>query len=220
MKLDFINVSKIFNSKQQTYNIRDASISINEQHSVAVLSTKERSATMLLHLIAGIELPTKGKIQREGIFTGPIGDPSYFHRELSGEENIRFICKVYGQNSNQIIKDVSEFAGLGKELKQKAKTYSPPLRRKIAISTSLLMKSDIYQLKGPLNHPQPSFNINIQTKLGELAEKATLVVTGGDHNFLCKYASHSVVIDAQGYLKYFSDVQSGIEAHKALNKGI
>lgn len=220
MRLDFINVSKIHNSKKQTYNIRDVSISIEEQHSVAVLSTNERSANTLLHLISGIELPTKGTIQRDGVFTGLIGEPSYFHRELSGEENIRFICKIYGQDSNQVIKDVNEFASLGKELKQKAKTYSPPLRRKIAISTSLLMKSDVYQLKGALNHPQPNFNDNIQAKLAELAKKATFIVAGGDHNFLSKYASSSVVIDAQGYLKYFSDVQSGIEAHKALNKGV
>lgn len=220
MRLELINVSKIHNSKQQTYNIRDASMSIREHHGIAILSAKERCANTLLHLIAGIELPTKGKIQREGVFTGPIGEPSYFHRELSGEENIRFICKIYGQNSNQLIKDVNEFASLGKELKQKTKNYSPPLRRKIAISISLLMRSDIYQLKGVLNHPQPNFNASIQNKLAELAKKATFIVTAGDHNFLRKYASSSVVIDAQGYLKNFSDVQSGIEAHKALKKGV
>lgn len=220
MKFELINVSKIHNRKQQTYNLRDASMRIEEQSGVAILTTQERSATTLMHLISGIDFPTRGTVQRSGVFTGLIGDPSYFHRDLSGEENIRFICKIYGQNSNQVIKEVNEFASLGKELKKKSKSYSPPLKRKIAIATSLSMKSDIYQLKGALNHPQPNFNAKIQAKLAELAKQAKFIVTAGDHNFLCKYANSSVFIDAQGYLTYFSDVQSGIDAQKALNKGI
>lgn len=220
MRFELINVSKIHNRKQQTYNLRDANIRIEEQNGVAILPAHERSANALLHLISGIELPTKGKILRSGVFTGPIGDPSYFHRDLSGEENIRFICKIYGQNANDIIKEVNEFASLGKDLKKKAKSYAPPLRRKIAIATSLLMKSDIYLLKGPLNHPQPNFNAKIQARLAELAKQATFIVTAGDHNFLSKYANSSVFIDAQGYLTYFSDVQSGIDAQKAPTKDI
>lgn len=220
MRLELLNTSMINNSKQQTYDLLNASLNIVEGKNIALLSAYGRSSTCLLNLISGIEHPTKGKVLRKGIFSGPIGDPSYFHRELSGEENIRFICKIYGHKSNQVIKEINEFAGLGRELKQKAKAYNPDLRRKIAISASLLMKSDIYQLKGALNHPQQEFNMKIQKKLEDISKHSTLIVVAADPNLLQKYADCSVLIDSHGYLKYFDDVQSGIEAHKALKKAI
>lgn len=220
MKLELINVSKIHNSKQQTYDIRNANLTLAEGKNIALLSAYGRSSISLLNLISGIEHPTKGKVLRKGIFSAPIGDPSYFHRELSGEENIRFICKIYGQKSNQVLKEINEFASLSIELKQKAKAYNPDLRRKIAISASLIMKSDIYQLRGALNHPQQDFNMKIQKKLEDISKHSTLIVVAADQNLLQKYAERSILIDSQGCLKYFDDVQSGIEAHKALSKGV
>jgi capsular polysaccharide transport system ATP-binding protein len=214
MKLEFVNVSKISNRKQQVYDLHEANFSFTERQSIALLSTYGRSATAFLNLISGIDQPTKGIIQRDGTFTGPIGEPSYFHRELSGEENIRFICKIYGQNSNQVLKKVCEFSGLRKELKQKTKNYSPVLKRKISISASLMMKSDIYQLSGALNHPEPEFNTKIQMKLGEIAKNTTFIISAGDTSLLTKYAETAIVIDGSGQLKTFSNVQEGIEALK------
>jgi len=219
MKLEFINVSKVNNRKKQTYHLLEANIDFAEQEGVAVLSSHERSTTSLLKLISGVEAPTRGLIKREGIFTVPIGDAAYFHRELSCEESIRFICKVYGQDSNRIIKDIKEFASIGKELKQKFKGQPATLKRKIAISTSLLMNSDVYQLTGVLNHPQPKFNKNIQNRLDEIAKKATLILATTSTELLTKYAQRVIVIDGQGYLQQFSDLQSGIEAHKAQKTG-
>lgn len=218
MKLEFLNVSKIHNRKRQTYDIHEVSTSFTEKRSVAILSVHERSSNSLLKLISGIEQPTRGSIKREGTYTNPIGEASYFHREMSGEENIRFICKLYGQNTNQVINEIKDFAEITKELKQKTKSYTPVLRRKIAISASLLMKSDIYQLTGGLHHPQPAFNEKIQSKLMELATQSTMIVTAGNIDILQKYASYSMVIDHNGRLQSFNDVQSGIEAHKALKK--
>jgi capsular polysaccharide transport system ATP-binding protein len=216
MKLEFLNVSKIHNRKRQTYDLNEVCTSFAEQKSVAILSVHERSSKSLLKLISGIEQPTRGSIIREGIFTSPIGDSSYFHREMSGEENIRFICKLYGQETNRVIHEIKEFAEIKKELKHKTKSYTPGLRRKIAISTSLLMKSNVYQLTDGLHHPQPKFNKKIQSKLMELATQSIIVVTAGNTDILQKYASYSMVIDHDGHLQSYNDVQSGIEAHKAL----
>lgn len=219
MKLEFINVSKINNRKKQTYHLLEAEANFAERECVAVLATHEKSTTTLLNLISGIEQPTRGKIKREGIFTGPIGDATYYHRDLSCEESIRFICKIYGQDSSRVIKDIKEFASVGKELKQKFKDHSPAVKRKIAISTSLLINSDVYQIKGPLNHPQPGFNTYIHNRLDELAKKATLILATTDKAFLNKYAHRAIVINTQGRLQEFSDLQSGIDAHAALKKG-
>jgi capsular polysaccharide transport system ATP-binding protein len=218
MKLEFLNVSKIHNRKRQTYDLHEVSVSFAEQKSVAILSVHERSTNSLLKLVSGIEQPTKGSIKRDGTFTSPIGEASYFNREMSGEENIRFICKLYGQDTNQVLNEIKELAEIKKELKQKVKNYTPTLRRKIAISTSLSIKSDIYQLNGELHHPQPKFNNKIQSKLMELTTQSTIVVTAGNPDILKKYASCSVVIDHNGHLQTFNNVQSGIEALKALKK--
>jgi capsular polysaccharide transport system ATP-binding protein len=216
MKLDFLNVSKVHDRKKQVYDVLEGNVSFPQNKNTAILSKHGRSSVALLNLISGIDQPTRGLIKREGLFTGVIGDPGYFHRDLSGEQNIRFICKIYGQDPNKVIEDVKKITGLGKELKQKTKSYPLPLKRKIALSTSLMMKSDVYQLKGVLNHPQAKFNNDIQTRLQEIAEEATLILATEDTKTLNKYADAAVVIDTEGRLETFSDLASGIEAHKAL----
>lgn len=215
MKLVFNNISKIHKRKQQTYNLRDVSYSFTESRNVAVLSTHERSAVAFINLISGIEQPTRGSITRQGLFTGSIGNATFFHRELTGEENIRFICKLYGQDANKTITEVRAFAGLNNDLKQKTKTYNPLTKRKIAISTSLFIKSDVYQITTPLNHPHKSFSENVDRKLVELSSQATLVLSTTDKNILEKHAQCSIVLDSQGKLSQFDDLTSGINAQTA-----
>lgn len=218
MKIEFVDVSHIYDRKRQVYNLNEVNFSIPEGKNIAVLSAHVRSSTSLLNLISGIQHPTRGIVKREGIFTGVVDEATYFHRELSGEENIRFISKLYGQNSNQVINDVKEFASLGKELRQKTKNYAPPVRRKITIATALMMKADSYQLKSILNHPNQGFNKRIQNRLNDLAKSAKLIVASEKTNLITKYADTAIVINKQGHLQLFHDLQSGIEAHQALKK--
>jgi len=197
--------------------LQDANLVITKHQHLAVFSSNENSKSALLKLIAGIEQPTRGKIIRSGVFTSVMGNAEYFHRELSGEENIHFISKIYGQNGKKIIKEVKDFAELGKELKTKTKDYPPSIKRKIGISVSLLMHSDLYQLKGKLVHPDKSFNSKIQNKIKDLTKHATIIVID-NMEFARKYAEGSVVIDPQGFFKFFDDFKTGLEEHNKLKR--
>lgn len=214
MKLELINVSKISNRKRREYSLQDVNLSLIDHKNTVILSAHEHSSNALLNLIAGVEKATRGKIIRDGIFTGPTGDPAYFHRELSGEENVRFICKLYGQNSNIVLREIREHTKLAKELKQKTKNYTPLIRRKIAISTSLLMESDIYQLKGKLVHPDTDFNSWIQNRILKLSRNSMLLSTN-DPDFIQDHAQQALTINPQGYLQSFSNVQSGIDTYNS-----
>lgn len=218
MRLEFIDVSTIFNRQKQTYKLDKVCHSFTEMQNISVMSVHERSTDSLLSLISGIEQPTHGKIQRKGVFTNLIGDASYFHRDLSGEENIRFICKLYGQNSSQVIKNIKEFTEISRELKQKTKNYSPLLRRKIAISTSLFMKSDIYQLKGMISHPHSEFNERLQAKIIEISKESTLILASTAPVHVKKHTDCSIVINSIGHFQYFKNVQLGIDTYHALKK--
>ncbi|RVU83397.1 hypothetical protein EOL70_16865 [Leucothrix sargassi] len=218
MKLDFQKVFKIHDRKKQQYSLREVTTSFKEQENVAIMAVNDRSSNAMLRLIAGIEAPTRGVIKRDGVFTGVVGESNYFHAELTGEANIRFICKIYGQDANQVIDEVIKFAGLKNELKQKTKSYNTHLRRKIAISISLLIESDTYLLSGALHYPQKPFHNKVQEKLAELSEQAAIIISTNDQNLMKQYATTSIVIDNNGYLQCFDDIQSGIDAHTALKE--
>jgi capsular polysaccharide transport system ATP-binding protein len=216
--LIFKDVSKLHNRKKQHYNLLDINCSFDDQKNVGILAAHERCSTSLLKLISGVEQPTRGSILRDGLFLGPIGDATLLNRDLSAEENIRFICKIYGQNTKNVIHVIKEMSGLNKELRQKVKTYSPSIKRKLAISLTLSMKSDAYQITGPIQHPDTLFNENIEHRLAEIANTSTLFIASENRSILSKFAECSVVIDNLGRLRKFDTLAAGIDAQTALKQ--
>jgi capsular polysaccharide transport system ATP-binding protein len=217
MKLEFQKVCHIHDRKKQIYNLLDVDITIQET-STAILSTQSRSAKALLKLISGIEVPTRGRVIRSGGFSPPINEISYFHKALSGEQNINFIARIYGQNPAQLIEKVKKFARLNNELKQKTETYSLLLKRKIILSTNILMQFDVYQLSGPITHPQNQFNNKLQKKLTEISENSYLIIASNNKDFLNKYAKSALIIDKTGRAELSNSLNDGLKKLEQLNK--
>lgn len=219
MRLELQHTYKIYHRKKQVYDLFDANITFSGNDSIAVLAQEERSSTSFLRLIAGIDAPTRGKIIRDGAFSIPIGEDSYFHRELSAEENIRFIAKIYGQNQQTLLEKVKNFTNLSKELKEKTKKCPSTLKRKIALATSLLIEADYYQLYSPIKEqPQPKFQKKVQNRLKRIAKQACLFAVSENQQFLKQHTQSAVVIDSQGRITFYEDLDEGIAKHKQLKQ--
>ena len=62
---------------------------------------------------------------------------------------MKFVARIYGQNSQSIIKYVNEFSELGKSMKLFIKTYSSGMRARLSFGLSLAIveyRDSIYKL--------------------------------------------------------------------------
>ena len=77
-------------------------------------------------------------------FLWPLGFAGGFNGNMTGIENIRFVSRIYGQDSRKVIKYVSEFSELGDSMTLPIKTYSSGMRARLAFGLSLAIDFDCY----------------------------------------------------------------------------
>src|SRR5580658_2693201 len=79
---------------------------------IGILGANGAGKSTLIRLLAGSEMPDRGRIRRDGRISFPLGYGGTFHGSLSGRENVAFIARVYGSNLRRTIDYVAEFAEL------------------------------------------------------------------------------------------------------------
>src|SRR6056297_3589499 len=98
----------------------------------------------MMRLMAGIEPPDLGHVYRTTRVSWPLGFAGGFNGTMTGIENIRFVSRIYGQDTEKVIAYVTEFAELGPSLRLPIKTYSSGMKARLAFGLSMAIDFDVY----------------------------------------------------------------------------
>jgi capsular polysaccharide transport system ATP-binding protein len=74
----------------------------------------------------------------------PLAFGGAFQGSLTGLDNLRFICRIYGVDPADKIDFVEEFSELGLYLKEPVKTYSSGMRARLAFAISMVIEFDCF----------------------------------------------------------------------------
>src|SRR5688572_29197840 len=64
---------------------------------VGILGRNGAGKTTLLRLIAGVEHPNRGHVERQMSVSWPLGFAGAMHYSITGADNARFIARIYGK---------------------------------------------------------------------------------------------------------------------------
>jgi len=117
IRFDGVSKDFVLNGVRKTV-AKDISVEFPEKSCVALLGRNGTGKSTLMKMIAGTLDPTKGTITRQGSVSWPVGFAGSFHPELSGAQNARFIARVYGCDTEELVEFVQDFAELGPSLYQ------------------------------------------------------------------------------------------------------
>lgn len=112
--------------------------------SVALLGRNGAGKSTLLQIIAGKLAPTSGQVWSTGTISWPVGFAGSFHPELSGAQNTRFVARIYGVDTDELLAFVQNFAGLGQHFHLPFRTYSSGMRSRLAFGVSMGIPFDTY----------------------------------------------------------------------------
>lgn len=210
----FENVSKTFvmEGKRKTI-MENVSMTFPTGRSVGLLGRNGAGKSTLLKMIAGTEPPSSGKISSSGSISWPVGFAGSFHGELSGAQNCRFIGRIYGVDTDELIAFVEDFAGLGVHFHLPIKTYSSGMKSRLAFGTSMGIAFDTYLVDEITAVGDASFRARSDALFKERMRNAGSVVVShsmGQIRQLCD----AVVILEDGHLTFHDDVDRGIREHE------
>jgi capsular polysaccharide transport system ATP-binding protein len=108
-------VSKSYPTRQggRRLVLNKVTAAFDDGYNFGVLGANGAGKSTLIRLLAGSEMPDRGRVRRDGRISFPLGYGGTFHGALSGRENIAFIARIYGASLRRVIDYVADFAELG-----------------------------------------------------------------------------------------------------------
>lgn len=139
------NVHKCYQTSFGTNQVLSGiSFELEKGEKLGILGRNGAGKSTLLRLVSGSEMPSSGKIERSMSVSWPLAFGGAFQPMLTGRDNVRFISRVYGQDFNQNLAFVEEFAELGQYLHEPVRTYSSGMRARLAFAISMIIEFDCF----------------------------------------------------------------------------
>lgn len=215
--IDLLNVSKTYRLKNGRKTILNGVTAQLPWQNTAILGRNGAGKSTFLRLIAGIEEPDSGIVKRTRTFSWPIGFRGSFHPMLSGIENVRFVARLYGQNTEEMIDKVESFAELGQFFYEPVKTYSSGMGARLAFGLSMAIKFEVFLVDEVMAVGDAKFQAKSKAAFKAMLPTSRILMVSHSMPALREYCEAGLVID-NGRMTYFEDLEDAIKRYQELNK--
>jgi len=217
--IEFKNVTKSYRTnKGRQYVFRDLSFRIPDGRNVALIGRNGAGKSTLMRLLGGLDTADSGKIISDRSISWPVGLSGGFQGSLTGRQNVKFICRVYGAEYEQMrekVAYVEEFAEIGKYFDQPVKTYSTGMRARVAFGLSLAFDFDCYLVDEAMSVGDAHFKAKAAAAFQARVDRANIILVTHGMNQVRKMCNFVMLVN-HGHIEMFEDVEAGIAAYMKL----
>ena len=215
----FDNVSKSFRLRGEKKLVIDhLNATLPTGDSLALLGRNGAGKSTLLQMIAGAIRPDTGRITSDGTISWAVGFTGSFHRELTGAQNVRFIARVYGVDSEELIDFVQDFAEIGKHFYMPVKSYSSGMKARVGFGTSMGIAFDTYLVDEATAVGDASFKAKSKAVFRDRMERSSAILVSHEQAQIRDLCNAAVILE-HGHLTYYHDVEEALEIHTAMMEG-
>lgn len=210
----FESLTKSFDvNGQRKVVIDDLNLTIETGRSLALLGRNGAGKSTLMQIIAGNMRPDRGRIVTDGTISWPVGLAGAVHPNLTGAQNTRFIARVYGVDTEELVEFVQDFAQLGAHFYMPVRTYSSGMRARLNFGLSMGIEFDTYLIDEVTGAGDASFRARSVALFHQRMSKADAIMVNHNLGELKEFCDAALVLE-HGKLRYFDDLDEAIEAHK------
>jgi capsular polysaccharide transport system ATP-binding protein len=181
--------------------------------SVALLGRNGAGKSSLLKIISGVMQPTSGEVISDGTISWNVGFAGSFHPDLTGAQNVRFVARIYGVDTDDLLAFVADFAELGHHFHQPFRTYSSGMRSRLAFGVSMGIRFDTYLIDEVTSVGDAAFRVRSEAVLNDRLRDSSAIVVSHSMTLLRRICTVGAVLE-QGRLTWYDDVESAIAAHE------
>ena len=177
-------IHKSYPTRSGLHTVLDGvDLTIRPGEKVGILGRNGAGKSTLVRILSGAERPTSGQIRREMSLSWPLAFSGAFQGSLTGLDNLKFICRVYGVDYREKIDYVQDFAELGKYFREPVKSYSSGMRSRLAFAISMAVEFDCFLIDEVISVGDARFHSKCQTELFEKRkDRAFVLVSHEAHN--------------------------------------
>jgi capsular polysaccharide transport system ATP-binding protein len=216
--IQVIDVCKDYRSETRKLPQRVLSnihFSVARGEKVALLGRNGAGKSTLIRIISGVELPTRGTVERGMSISWPVGLNGGVGPSMTGNDNIRFICRMYGKPFAPMRDYIDDFAQLGKSLSEPVQTYSAGMRARLNFALSLALDFDCYLIDEIISVGDQRFQQRSYEELFVKRADRSLILSSHAPHIVKDYCSRALVLH-RGRGKMFDDLDLAIDVYQDL----
>ena len=187
--------------------LNGVNLEVNPGDKIGILGRNGAGKSTLIRIISGAELPNAGRVTRQMSVSWPLAFGGAFQGSLTGVDNVRFICRVYGSDFKAAIPFVEEFAELGKFLREPVKTYSSGMRARLAFAISMAIEFECFLIDEVISVGDVRFHEKCQRELFEKRRDRAMIIVSHEAHNIREHCNRACVL-RNGHLWEFPDVDA------------
>jgi len=205
------NINKTYATRSGPAHIlRDVDLSIGFGERVGILGGNGAGKSTLIRLISGAEFPTSGSIDRGMSVSWPLAFGGAFQGALTGYDNLRFICRVYGVDPADKLSFVEQFTELGIYLREPVKTYSSGMRARLAFAISMVIEFDCFLIDEIIAVGDTRFHEKCHHELFEKRGDRAMIIVSHSAAYIKEHCTRAAVL-ANGVLHHPANLDEAFE---------
>jgi capsular polysaccharide transport system ATP-binding protein len=192
----------------------DVCVRFERGTNIGILGRNGAGKSTLLRVVAGVEAPDVGEVVRQARVSWPIGFSGGFNGSLSGEENCRFVARIYGEDVDGVVEFARAFADIGEYFYMPIRTYSAGMRARLAFGVSMAIDFDVYLIDEVTAVGDAAFADKCRAAFAERRTRSTVIMVSHSMKTIQNYCDRCGVI-THGSLKLYDSLASAARAYQA-----
>jgi capsular polysaccharide transport system ATP-binding protein len=129
-------------------------LAIPTDRRVALLGTTGSGKTTLVNLLAGIETPTQGQIERQVQLSFPAGFQRGFRQTATVRQNATFAARIYGADADEVVDFLATVCAMEADLDRPLRELSVQTRIAFSYLLTYTLPFDCYLFDNVIGPPQ------------------------------------------------------------------
>lgn len=190
--------------------LQDADLDILPGEKIGILGRNGAGKSTTIRLISGAELPSGGRIDRSMSVSWPLAFGGAFQSSLTGRDNLRLICRIYGKDHADCVEFVKAFADIGPYFDEPLRHYSSGMAARLAFAISMVIEFDCFLIDEIVAVGDSRFHAKCHEELFVRRADRAFVIVSHDTGYVREHCDKVYVL-YDGRFHAFPQVDDAIE---------
>lgn len=208
------DVSKTYRTRFGPRTVLDhVNLRLERGRNIGILGRNGAGKSTLIRLISGAERPSDGRIRRQMSVSWPLAFGGAFQVHLTGLDNLKFVCRVYGVDYKPLIPFVEDFTELGVYFREPVHHYSHGMLTRLAFALSMAIEFDCFLIDEAMVVGDRRFHDRCHVELFQKRKDRAFILVTHDADVIRLYCESACVLH-QGRLLAFSSVDEAYDFYQ------
>lgn len=211
--IELTDIEKTYHGNQgRIHVLRGVTATFPPGESIGILGQNGAGKSTLLRIMCGTERASFGKVRRHVPVSWPLGFSGSFSGSLTGAENLRFVCRIYGADIEEVTDFVTGFSELGSSMHEPVKTYSSGMKSRLAFSLSMAVQFKVYVIDEALVAGDVAFQRKCRKIFNERRATSDVVMVSHSIDMIKEYCTRAGVLHG-GKLTMYDTIDEANEVY-------